>query len=254
MGRSGGSSTKRDTVSAVGFSLALLGLWELLMQVTTIPRYILPSPIDMFRELFRSFPILLQNMWVTLYETVAGFLLGVVLGVVLGIGIVYVRLLRTGFYPLLVGFQSVPKVAIAPLLVVWFGYGLLSKIAMSFLIAFFPLVVATVSGLSDVHLGLLELFRAMSASERQIFWKVRVPHALPYLLDGCKISLPLAVIGAIIGEFVGANAGLGNLILLSGSTLNTPLTFATLLVVTVMSIALFGLLVILEKFVWWRAL
>ncbi|MBI2372228.1 MAG: ABC transporter permease subunit, partial [Deltaproteobacteria bacterium] len=123
-----------------------------------------------------------------------------------------------------------------------------------FLIAFFPLVVATVSGLSDVHLGLLELFRAMSASERQIFWKVRVPHALPYLLDGCKISLPLAVIGAIIGEFVGANAGLGNLILLSGSTLNTPLTFATLLVVTVMSIALFGLLVILEKFVWWRAL
>lgn len=242
-------------VIAVVFPLALLVLWEIGVYLSGIANYILPPPTQIFSALVKHYGLLLRNAKVTLYETLAGFAMGAILGIIIGIATVYSKILRQGFYPMVVGFQAVPKVAIAPLLVVWFGYGLTSKVVMSFLIAFFPIVVNTISGLTDVDANLIELVRSMSSTKWQIFYKIRAPHSLPYIFDGFKIALPLAVIGAIIGEFVGANMGLGNLILVTGSVLNTSLGFAVLVVVTIMSIALYGVLVLVEKrVVWWRGL
>ncbi len=237
------------------FLAVLIVSWEVGVYISQIPGYILPPPSEIFSALIKYHSLLLINAKFTLYETIGGFLLGVATGILLGTAIVYSRFLRNGLYPLIIGFQSVPKVAIAPLLIIWFGYGLISKVVMSFLIAFFPIIVSTISGLSDVDPNLIELLRSLSSSERQVFTKIRVPHSLPFIFDGFKISLPLAVIGAIVGEFVGANVGLGNLILAAGSSLNTPLTFATLLVVTLLSVGLFGIIVMIEKkIVWWRGL
>lgn len=244
-----------NIVIAVAFPLALLVLWEIGVYLSGIANYILPPPTQIFSALVKHYGLLLRNAKVTLYETLAGFAMGAILGIIIGIATVYSKILRQGFYPMVVGFQAVPKVAIAPLLVVWFGYGLTSKVVMSFLIAFFPIVVNTISGLTDVDANLIELVRSMSSTKWQIFYKIRAPHSLPYIFDGFKIALPLAVIGAIIGEFVGANMGLGNLILVTGSVLNTSLGFAVLVVVTIMSIALYGVLVLVEKrVVWWRGL
>lgn len=244
-----------NIVIAVVFPLALLVLWEIGVYLSGIANYILPPPTQIFSALVKHYGLLLRNAKVTLYETLAGFAMGAILGIIIGIATVYSKILRQGFYPMVVGFQAVPKVAIAPLLVVWFGYGLTSKVVMSFLIAFFPIVVNTISGLTDVDANLIELVRSMSSTKWQIFYKIRAPHSLPYIFDGFKIALPLAVIGAIIGEFVGANMGLGNLILVTGSVLNTSLGFAVLVVVTIMSIALYGVLVLVEKrVVWWRGL
>jgi NitT/TauT family transport system permease protein len=156
---------------------------------------------------------------------------------------------------MLVAFQAVPKVAIAPVLTVWFGIGLMPKFVMAFFIAFFPVVVNTLSGLTDVPMNMVELGQVMRASRMQVFWKIRAPHALPYIFDGAKIALPLAIIGAIIGEFVGAEYGLGNVILITSSQLNLALLFAALVILTVLSLILFALLVWAEKkIVWWRNL
>ena len=150
--------------------------------------------------------------------------------------------------------QGLPKVALAPLMIVWFGYGIMSKLVMTFLFAFFPIVISTLGGLSSTQDTLLEHFRALRASPWATFWRLRVPAALPNFIDGCKIAMPLAVIGAIIGEFVGSEQGLGNLILFAMSAGRTDLLFATLLAVTVLSLILSWAIEALGKLVWWRSL
>lgn len=256
----GGSAPRRDksriakdALAFLGFLLSVLAVWEGLVRYFEIEAYLLPSVFEVWHELINRFGLLMQNAIVTINETVAGLMIGTVLGILIGVAIVYVRFIRTGVYPLIIGFQSVPKVAVAPLLVIWFGYGILSKIAMSFLISFFPMVVATIAGLTSVPYRLVEYLKSMNGTEWQIFLKVRVPNSLPHLMDGFKVSLPLAVIGAIVGEFAASEVGLGALIMLSSSQQDTALIFATLLVVSVISMALFGLIVLLERLIWWRA-
>jgi NitT/TauT family transport system permease protein len=233
----------------------LLVIWELSTRFALISRYILPSPWSILEALVEFFPYLLDNSQVTLLETLVGFALGIFGGVFLAIAIGYSDFLRRGLYPMLVAFQAVPKVAIAPVLTVWFGIGLMSKFMMAFFIAFFPIVVNALSGLTDVPTNMVELVQVMRASKPTIFWKIRAPHALPYIFDGAKIALPLAIIGAIIGEFVGSEEGLGNVILITSSQLNMALLFAALVILTVLSLILFALLVWAEKtIVWWRNL
>jgi NitT/TauT family transport system permease protein len=141
----------------------------------------------------------------------------------------------------------------APLLIVWFGYGISSKIVMSYLIAFFPIVISTLGGLSSTPPNLLEHFRALGASPWKTFWHLRLVSALPNFIDGCKVSIPLAVIGAVIGEFVGSESGLGNLIVLSSASQRTALTFAALLAVTLLSMVLYAVVEAVGWLVWWRA-
>jgi NitT/TauT family transport system permease protein len=196
---------------------------------------------------------LLPHAWITLWETVAGFGLAAVIGVVMAVVIVYSPFLRSVIMPALVGFNAAPKVILAPLLVIWLGLGLESKIAMAFLLSFFPIVVNTATGLAEVEPDMLKLFQLMHASELQTFLKVRFPNALPALLDGLKIALPIAMIGAVVGEFVGAKTGLGYVILLAGGNLNTELLFAVVIVIAAMSIVLYELLVLCEHFLLsWR--
>jgi NitT/TauT family transport system permease protein len=184
---------------------------------------------------------------VTLYETFVGFILAVIVGVVAAALIVVIPGLRDIVMPLLIIAQIVPKVAIAPILLIWFGYGLLPKVVIAFLVAFFPVVVNTAAGLAAVEKELLDLGHSLEASRWQIFWKFRIPSALPDLFSGMKIAITLAVIGAVIGEFVGGNRGLGYLIIIANQELDTPLAFAALFILSAAGILLYAAVEVAER-------
>jgi NitT/TauT family transport system permease protein len=198
-------------------------------------------------ETIDSFPVLLENTWITLFESMAGFAMATVVGIALAILLVYVPLLRGVVMPYLVAFNVVPKVAFAPLLIIWLGLGIESKIALSFMIAFFPIVVNTATGLYEIEPNLINLTRLMKAKKRQQFLKIRIPHSLPAMFDGFKIALPLAIIGAIVAEFVASREGLGYLIVAAGVQTNTVLVFAAIFMIVVFSLILFAVLTRVEQ-------
>lgn len=185
----------------------------------------------------------------TLYETIVGYLLAIAISIPLAVAVVYSPLLQNTIYPILLSFQSMPKVAIAPLLLLWIGFGVMPKIAVVFLVCFFPIVVATASGLTAVPPALMDLIRSLSASSLQTFIKIRFPTAMPHIFVGLKIAITFAVIGAVIGEFVGSDQGLGYLILVSTSQSKTPLAFGALVILTIMSMILYYLVEFLEYWV-----
>jgi len=224
-------------------------LWEAAVRFFSIPLFIIPAPSDIAAATFQSLGQIPLHTFITLYETVVGFILATVIGVGLGIIIVSSRILRDTFFPLLVIAQSVPKVAIAPVLLITLGYGELPKIIIVFLVCFFPIVVSTAAGLESAPREALDLARSMSATTIDTFRKVRFPSAMPQIFVGLKVAVILAVIGAIIGEFVGSDRGLGYLILISMSQANTPLAFGAIAVLALMSILLFYGMEMLERVV-----
>jgi NitT/TauT family transport system permease protein len=242
----------RNLVDAVVFFVLLGVLWQYAVDVFDIRAYLLPPLGDIIRETWQSRALLLEHTWVTVVEVLLGFFWAVVLGVPIAAAIYFVPVVRRTIYPLVIALQSIPKVGLAPILIVWFGYGLSSKVVMAFLFAFFPIVISTLGGLSGTPERLIEHFEALKASRWATFWKLRVPSALPNFVDGCKMAMPLAVIGAIVGEFVGSSEGLGNLIMVATGSSRTALTFSALLVVTAVSLGLFFLIELLGKLVWWR--
>jgi NitT/TauT family transport system permease protein len=235
-------------VLKVGITLiVLVVIWEIACRAFQVPSYLVPAPSAIAKKLYEKRDLYLGHTWVTLYETIAGFALAVLIGVVAAALIVVVPSVRDVVMPLLVIAQIVPKVAIAPILLIWFGYGLLPKVIIAFLVAFFPIVVNVASGLAAVERELLDLGHSLEATRWQIFWKFRMPTALPELFSGMKIAITLAVIGAVIGEFVGGNRGLGYLILVANQDLDTPLAFAALLVLSVAGILLYGMIELAER-------
>jgi len=235
-------------LGTVTVSLILLTvLWEGAVWIFSVPEFLLPAPSAVAEVLFSRSGILLENTFVTFRETVYGFLMGLVLGVVSAVMIVYSRLLQNLLYPLILIAQIVPKVAIAPLLLIWVGYGELSKVLIAFLVSWFPIIVTTVSGMRMVQPEMLDLARSLQATNWQIFTKVRLPNSLPHFFGGLKIAITLAVIGAIIGEFIGGNNGLGYLIVVSNYEVNTPLMFSALIVLSLMGLVLYGAIVLLER-------
>src|SRR6476661_7376596 len=218
--------------------IATLAVWELLTRIFHIPGFILPAPSAIFIEAVTRYPLYLYHSWITFYEMVVGFLLAAAVGVFLAVVIVYSRWLQSVIYPVVVVLQIVPKVAIAPLLLIWLGYGLQSKVVVALLVAFFPIVVTTVTGLRAVEQDLLDLVRVLRGSRWQEFTRVRFPSALPFIFSGLKVAITLAVIGAIIGEFVGGNAGLGYLVIIANSEMRTQMSFAALLLLSVLGLAL----------------
>ena len=219
--------------------IVLLLLWEGATRWFKIPSWLLPAPSEIWESAVDWRWELLANGFVTLGETLAGFALAIVLGVPAAAAMTYSPLLQKTIYPLLLALQSVPKVAVAPLLALWIGFGLTPKIAVVFLVCFFPIVVSTATGLTAVPSPVMELIRSLSASPMQTFIKIRLPTALPHIFVGLKIAITFAVIGAVIGEFVGSESGLGYLILTSSSQSRTALAFAALFVLTIMSIVLY---------------
>ncbi|MBV9066965.1 MAG: ABC transporter permease [Methylobacteriaceae bacterium] len=241
-------SVKDGLAPLLTFMLLLL-LWESCTRYFAIPSWLLPSPYEIGKSFIEWYDELWRHTLVTLYETLAGFALSIALAVPLAVLVVYSSFLRKCIYPLLLGLQSVPKVAIAPLLALWIGFGVLPKILVVFLVCFFPIIVATATGLSSVPPSVMELIRSLSASQLQTFIKIRFPTAIPHIFVGLKIAITFAVIGAVIGEFVGAESGLGYLILQSSSQSHTPVAFAALLVLTIMSIVLYYAIELIEKFI-----
>lgn len=246
------TGTIRRAAEAPLFCVALIILWEGGVRLFDVKPYLLPSLSAIAEETWRARAQLWQHSLVTLGEVALGFAFATVLGVALAALIFFVPLARRTLYPFVVALQSIPKIGLAPIIVVWCGYGLASKVTMAFLFAFFPIVITTLGGLASTPAHLEEHFRALGARPWASFWRLRVPSALPSFVDGAKVAMPLAVIGAIVGEFVGSNDGLGNLILIATGSSQTALSFSALLVVTGLSLALFYLIEALGRLVWWR--
>ncbi len=220
--------------------LVVLGIWELCVRALEVPVYILPPPSAIFRALYVGLSrlIYVQNTWVTVEETLLGFVAGTSLAFLLGTAIALSRRFEYFLYPYIVMFQALPKVALAPLIIVWFGVGLPSKIVNAALIAFFPLMVNTIVGLRSADEDRVSLMRSLDASEAQIFWMLRLPSALPFIMAGLEVAMIFALIGAIVAEFVGATSGLGVLINTLNFSGDVAGIFSILLILSVIGLVL----------------
>ena len=224
----------------IALFVVVVGGWELLARGLGVDALVLPAPSAILRALLAdvSSPRYAMHFGVTCYEIAAGFGLGALCGLLLGGVIGQFSLLEKTFYPYIVAFQTVPKVAIAPIIVLWLGFGSFSKVVITATIAFFPVLANTIAGLQSAPADQIEMLTAFTANRWQIFWKVRVPAALPFVLVGVDVALMLAVIGAIVGEFVGAKAGLGYLILQRDFSMDMAGVFAILTVLSMMGVGL----------------
>jgi NitT/TauT family transport system permease protein len=234
--------------------LALALVWEAAIEVFNIKPYLLPRLSVILDSLWSHRGTLLLQSLVTAKEIALGYLVAVIGGILLSLAIFAWPLAQRMLYPLVVVFQGLPKVALAPLMVVWMGYGTSSKVLMAFMFAFFPIVVSTLGGLLGTPQNLIEHFQAIRAGRWTTFWRLQLPAALPSIMDGCKTAMPLAVIGALVGEFVGSESGLGYLILEATAQARTDLLFAALVAVSILAGLLYWLIEILANRVWWRAL
>lgn len=228
--------------------VAFLLLWQLAAMVFAVPTWLLPTPADIAGALISSSDLLARHGWVTLQEVLIGFAFAFVVGVALAIAIAYSRTIEKAVYPFVVASQTVPVIAIAPILLIWFGYGLLPKVIVVGLICFFPIVVNMVDGLRSVDPDLANLMRSMGASRWQIFAKAQLPSSLPFLFSGTKVAIAVSVIGAVMGEWVGSSAGLGYFMVRSASQFQTARVFAAVVVLSVMGIALFGAAGLSERY------
>lgn len=228
---------------------SLIVFWELLCRFAKIPMWLLPAPSMIVAALGEWLHLLPVHFMATLTAVFGGFLLALVVGIPIAVAVVYSPFLRRVIFPVLVTLQSVPKVALAPLLLIWVGYGLPSNILISAIVAFFPIVINTAAGLDAVEPELLDLTRSYDSSALKVFWKVRLPSALPFVLSAMKIAISLSVIGAVVGEFVGSDKGLGYLIVNASSTMNTALVFGVILVLSLLGILCFYLIALVEHII-----
>jgi NitT/TauT family transport system permease protein len=237
----------RKLVPLLGI-LAFLLAWQLFVVAYQMPAYLLPTPTRIAQVFVARLPDLLHHGWVTVYEMIAGYALAVVVAVPLAIAITSSRTFDELVTPTMLFFQIVPKVAIAPLFLVWFGVGATPKILVAFLISFFPIVIDAAVGLRSMSPEMHDLARSMGASRLQVFTQFRLPTSLPYLFSGLKVAATLAIAGTVVGEFVGADQGLGYLLLVTNSNLETPMMFATLVALTAIGFVFYYMVELLESF------
>jgi NitT/TauT family transport system permease protein len=242
---------KRVVESQLGRPLILIALifvlWDLAIRAFRIPPYLIPAPWDVAKMLVAEWPRLWRESLFTAYATLGGFGLSILFGIPVAMLIAYSRLVESYVYPLLVFSQSVPKIAIAPLFVVWFGFGIFPKVISAFLLGFFPVVVATVMGFKSMEPDMIDLARSMRASRLQTFVRFSLPQALPSIFSGLKVSATLAVVGAVVGEFVGSNSGIGYVLQIANGNFDLPLMFAALFVLSMMGVILFAIVDVVEK-------
>ena len=227
--------------------LVLLVLWDLAIRIFKIPPYLIPAPEAVIRAFLREWPRLLGESLVTTWATLGGFALSIAFGIPMALAIAYSRTVESFLYPLLVFSQSIPKVAIAPLFVVWFGFGIIPKVIAAFLLGFFPVVVSTVVGFKSVEPDMVDLARSMKATKLQTFARISLPQALPHIFAGLKVSVTLAVVGAVVGEFVGSNSGIGYVLQIANGNFDLPLMFAALVVLSMIGVILFVAVDIVER-------
>ncbi len=230
--------------------LVIIGMfvvWEVAVKAFQVQQFVLPAPTDIAASMIKWWKPLLDNSWQTLMTTLIGFGLAIVFGLLLGIAIGSSTLLYHGLYPLLIGFNSVPKVAVVPILVIWFGIGTVPAVITAFLISFFPIVVNVATGIATVEPELRDVLRALGAKPTDIIRKVGLPRAMPYFFASLKIAITVAFVGSIIAETVAANKGIGHLMILASSRFDVPLVFAGLMVTAVMGVAMYVAAVAIEN-------
>ena len=220
--------------------VVFLAVWEAFVRLFEIPMFILPTPSNVFVALYRGFAsaLYIDHIWITVTETLLGFILGTTLAFLLGTVIALSRPVEYFLYPFVVMFQAMPKVALAPLIIVWFGLGLTSKVINAALVAFFPLMVNTIVGLRSAEEDKINLMKSLAATRAQIFWMLQLPNAMPYIFAGLEIAMIFALIGAIVAEFVGAQAGLGMLIQSMNFTMDVAGQFSVLLLLSIIGLGL----------------
>jgi len=225
----------------------VFALWEIAVRALEIPDYILPSPSVIAVKIVVSWQLLLENAFVTLQEILLGFGLSVVIAIPLAIAVVYSRIFERVAFPFMVSLQTIPKVALAPILVIWLGYGIMPKVMVAFLISFFPIVINSVIGMRSAEKEMIYLVQSMGANELTTFLKIRLPKALPSIFGGLKVGIGQAVVGATVGEFIAAERGLGYLQLISQVRLDTPLLFAAVVVLSLLGVLLFNAVAFAER-------
>jgi len=239
-------------VSPAAFTVALFLIWEIACRVLKVPLTILPPPSAVFGALWQYRAPIIDNSYVTLWTTLAGFLIATVFGLLLGIAVGWHRAIYAGIYPVLIGFNSIPKVAVVPVLILWFGLGEVPAIITAFLISFFPIVVNVATGLATTEPELEDVLRALGASKLDIMCKVGIPRSLPYFFGSLKVAITLAFVGAVVSETVGANKGLGKLMLDAQAGFQVPIVFAGLMVLAVLGIILYAITAAVEhRFTRW---
>lgn len=238
--------------------LLLVGLvivWEMFVRLRNVPEIFFPAPSAIARSLWINLTTerFYYHLGITLWEILAGFVIGTVIGLILGTAISQSKIMERLIYPYVIALQTIPKVAIAPMIIIWFGYGVSSKVVITSLIVFFPIVVNCIAGMRSAPQQQIDMLRSFTASEWQIFRMVKLKAALPYIFAGLDIAIVLAVIGAIVGEFIGSQAGLGNLLLQRNFSMDTAGSFAILLVLSAIGITLHKMVgVVRRKVIFWE--
>jgi NitT/TauT family transport system permease protein len=244
---------RRDRLAAVlyplGMLVALIAVWEAAARLLAIPVFLLPAPSLILHAMHEHATLLMKESAVTAVEIILGFGLSIAVGVPLALGIFLWPPFARTVYPILVSSQAVPKVAVAPLFLVWFGFDLLPKVLIAFLVAFFPVVINTAMGLASIEREKIYLAQSMGLGRVATFFKIQLPNALPSIFAGLKISITLAVVGAVVGEFVGGQAGLGHLLLIANGSMDTPLLFAGIVALTLLGVIFFALIGLIERLV-----
>jgi NitT/TauT family transport system permease protein len=237
-----------DKLSPWLFTVAIFLLWEAACRMFNIDSFILPPPSDAFAAIAQYWRPLAYHSFVTLWTTMAGFGIAVAFGIVLGLVVGWSSTIYRGLYPVMIGFNCIPKVAVVPILIMWFGIGEVPAILTAFLISFFPIVVNVATGLATMEPELEDVLRALGARKLDIMLKVGIPRTQPYLFGSLKVAITLAFVGTIVSETVGANAGLGYQIALAGSNFQMPLVFGALLLLAVEGIAMYAVFAYIEVY------
>jgi NitT/TauT family transport system permease protein len=242
---------KEYYVAILSFLLIII-LWQLSVVFLEIPDYLLPSPWVIIKGLKADLYLFSPHVKMTLIEIFVGYTMAVILSIILALGVTYSKFLEKLIYPYLLTFQTVPKIAVAPLFVVWFGIGLLPRLVIVLLISFFSITINTIAGFNSMSREYSELMKSVSATELQTFFKIRFPYALPYIFSGLKIGATNAVIGAIIAEWIASGSGIGYILNIANSELRTDRAFGAILILVVIGILFFLLIAVLEKYISWQ--
>jgi NitT/TauT family transport system permease protein len=227
--------------------IAMFAIWEIVVRLFAIQEFVLPAPSAIFKSLWQWREPIAINAWQTLMTTLVGFAFAILIGLIGGVALGSSQVAYDGFYPALIAFNSVPKVAVVPVLVIWFGIGTIPAIITAFLLAFFPILVNVATGIATVEPELRDVLRALGASKRQVIMKVGLPRAMPYFFASLKIAMTVAFVGSIVAESIAANAGIGYLMLVASSRFEVPLAFACLIVTGLMGFAMYIVCVAIER-------
>jgi NitT/TauT family transport system permease protein len=245
-------NTRANVIAIIVFISTIL-LWEGLVNKTEINEIILPTPTQIVKTIISEYNLIFNNLAVTGFESIMGFILGSIIAIILALVFTHSKILCNSLYPYAIAFKATPLIAIAPLINLWFGVEVVSKIIMSASLAFFPILVSTIEGLNQIEPELSDLMNSISASKLNVLIKVKLPSSLPFIFSGLKIGSTLSVVGAVIGEFTGASNGIGHLIITSSYYLETSLMFAAITATSLLGITMFYIISYIEKkIVFWK--